>query len=207
MLKRVREDHRCGREVAEHELVALLGDLRRGRDIDHERDALLLGDLGDGAGLAGVERADQQLCALVDQPLGPRARDIDVRLRVGIHDRELRQTEALEDRRRQLHGALAVLSDECLYAGARQQHADLQRPALGPHNGWHGKQGSRNGGTCQQPAPIYSTMFECRHWGSLSLVLSTKVAEVGCAWNCVEKLKIVLTAVPRPAGSDNEPEA
>ena len=82
----VAEDHRRGREIAEHELVALLGDRRRGRDVDDERNALLLGDLRDRGGLAGIEGADQELRAVVDQLLGARARDLDVGLGVGVHD-------------------------------------------------------------------------------------------------------------------------
>ena len=88
LTKASRQDHRRGREVAEHELVALLGDRRRGGDIDDERDALLLGHLGDRRALAGVEGADQQLRALADQPLGAGAGDLDVDLGVAVHDRE-----------------------------------------------------------------------------------------------------------------------
>ena len=74
----IAQDHRRGGEVAEHELVALLGDRRGGRDVDDERDALLLGHLGNRRALAGVEGADEQLRALADQPLGARAGDLDV---------------------------------------------------------------------------------------------------------------------------------
>ena len=80
--------------------------------------------------LAGIEGADQELGAVVDQLLGARARHLDVGLGVGVHDRELGQAEILEDRRRDLDAALAVLPDAGLRARARQQHADLQRPAL-----------------------------------------------------------------------------
>ena len=38
---------RRGREIAEHELVALLGDRRGGRDVDDEGNAPLFGDLRD----------------------------------------------------------------------------------------------------------------------------------------------------------------
>ena len=126
----VAQDHRRGREIAEHELVALLGDRRRRRDVDDERNALLLGHLGDRGALAGIEGADQELRAVVDQFLGARARHLHVGLGVGIHDRELGQAELLEDARRDLDAALAVLADAGLRARARQQHADLQRPAL-----------------------------------------------------------------------------
>jgi hypothetical protein len=78
-----------GLEVAEHELVALLGDLRRGGDVDDEGHAALLGDLRDGGGGARVERADQHVGAFLDQPLGARARRVDVRLEVGVHELEV----------------------------------------------------------------------------------------------------------------------
>ena len=126
----VAEDHRRGREIAEHELVALLGDRRGGGDVDDERDALLLGHLGNRRGLAGIEGADQELGAVVDQLLGAGARDLHVGLGVGVHDRELGQAELLEDRRRDLDAALAVLADARLRARARQQDADLERAAL-----------------------------------------------------------------------------
>ena len=126
----VAEDHRRGREVAEHELVALLGDRRGGGDVDDEGDALLLGHLGDRRGLAGVEGADQQLRALADQPLGARARDLDVGFGVAVHDGEVRQAQVLEDAGGDLDAALAVLADAGLHARARQQHADLQGRAL-----------------------------------------------------------------------------
>ena len=59
-----------------------------------KRNALLLGDLRDRGGLAGIEGADQELRAVVDQLLGARARDLDIGLGVGVHDRELGQAEA-----------------------------------------------------------------------------------------------------------------
>ena len=83
------QDHRRGREIAEHELVALLGDRRGGRDVDDVGNALLLGDLRDRGALAGVEGADQELRAVRDQLLGARARDLDVGLGVGVHDLQL----------------------------------------------------------------------------------------------------------------------
>ena len=124
--ERVAEDHRRGREVAEHELVALLGDLRRGRDVDHERDAALLGDLGDGGGLAGVERADQQLRAFLDQALGAGARGVDVRLGVAVHDLQLRQAELAAARRPQTCTPLWQSWPMRPAARAGQHHADPQ---------------------------------------------------------------------------------
>ena len=124
----VAEDHRRGREIAEHELVALLGDRRRRRDIDDERDALLLGHLGDRGALAGIEGADQELRAVVDQLLGARARHLDVGLGVGVHDREIGQAEVLEDRRRDVDAALAVLPDAGLGAGRGSSTPTLSGP-------------------------------------------------------------------------------
>ena len=46
------QQHRRSREVADDELVAQLGERRRGGDVHHQRHALLLGHLGDGDGLA-----------------------------------------------------------------------------------------------------------------------------------------------------------
>ncbi len=123
----VAQDHAGGREIAEHELVALLGDRRGGGDVDDEGDALLLGDLGDGGALPGVEGADQQLRALADQLLGARAGDLDVGFGVGVHDLERRQTEVLEEAGGDIDAALAILADTGLEAGARQQHADFER--------------------------------------------------------------------------------
>ena len=142
------QDHRRGREVAEHELVALLGDRRGGRDVDDERDALLLGDLRDRGALAGVERADQKLRAIGDQLLGARARHLDVGLGVGVHDLQVGQADVLQDRTGQFDAAEAVLSDAGLDAGARQQHADFQRAALRANDRWRRKNGG--GGTGQQ---------------------------------------------------------
>jgi hypothetical protein len=128
--KGVAQDHRRGREVAEHELVALLGDRRRGGDVDHQRDAALLGDLCDGGGLARIEGAHQQLRAFADQALGARARDVHVRLGVAVHDLQARQAEVAQHAGGHLHAAMAVLADAGLHAGARQQHADLERLRL-----------------------------------------------------------------------------
>ena len=126
----VAQDHRrCG-EVAEHELVALLGDGRGGGDVDDERDALLLGHLRNRRALAGIEGADEQLRALSDQPLGARPGDLHVGLGVGVHDGEVGQAQALENGGRDLDAALAVLADAGLHARARQQHADLQGSPL-----------------------------------------------------------------------------
>ncbi len=145
-------------------------------------------------------------CApFADQPLGPRARDVDVRFRVGVHDRELRQAEALQDRRRQLHGALAVLSDQGLYAGARQQHADLQRPALGSHDRRHGERGADCGGARQERTPGIpawrSVDIGVPSVGSvfwLSPARATKLAETRRGWNCGTAL---LLARRRPGGA------
>ena len=141
----VAQDHRRGREVAEHELVALLGDRRRGGDVDDEGNALLLGDLRDRGALAGVEGADQKLRAVGDQLLGARARDLDVGLGVGVHDLQVGQAEVLEDRTGELDAAVAVLADAGLRAGARQQHADLERAALRAHDRGRGERGGGGG--------------------------------------------------------------
>ena len=88
------DNHRRGREVSEHELIALLGDSRRSGDIDDKRDALLFCNLGDRGRVAGIERADQELSTITDQFLRASARSIDIRFRIGVHDREIRKAEA-----------------------------------------------------------------------------------------------------------------
>jgi hypothetical protein len=91
----VAQDHGRSREIAEHELVALLRDRRSGGDVDDQGDAPLLGDLGDSRGLPGIEGSDQKLRALPDQPFGPRARDIRTGLGVAVHDLERRKPQLL----------------------------------------------------------------------------------------------------------------
>ena len=65
---------------------------------------------------------------------------------------EVGQAEVLEDRRRDLDAALAVLADAGLRARARQQHADLEGAALRPHDGGRGEQGGGRGSAGQQAA-------------------------------------------------------
>ena len=84
LVELVAEQHLHRREIPEHELVALLGDVGRAGDIDDERNALLLGDLRDRRGLAGIEGADQKLGAVVDQLFGVLAGGVDVRLGVAV---------------------------------------------------------------------------------------------------------------------------
>ena len=127
ILEGIAEDHRRGREVAEHELVALLGDRRRGGDVDDVGNAFLLGDLGDRGALAGVEGADQKLSAVADHLLGARAGDIDLGFGVAVHDLKLGQAELLEQPGGDIDAALAILADAGLIARARQQHADFKR--------------------------------------------------------------------------------
>ena len=124
---------RRGREIAEDELVALLGDRRRGGDVDDEGDALLLGDLGDGGGLAGVEGADQQLRAVADQLLGAGAGHLDVGFGVGVHDLQRRQPEILEEPGGDVDAALAVLADAGLRrrSAAAARRPSAARPARG----------------------------------------------------------------------------
>ena len=85
-----------GREVAEHELVALLGDLRRGGDVDDVRNAMLLRHLRDRGGMPRIERADEHVRALADEALGTATRGVDVGLGVGVHDLDL-DAEPLPD--------------------------------------------------------------------------------------------------------------
>ena len=150
----VAQNHPGGGKIPEHEFVALLGDVGRGGNIDDERNALLLGDLGDRGRLTGIEGADQELRAVADQLFGARARGIDVRFGVAVHDRKIGQAHGLEDRRRDVDAALAILADAGLKARARQQHADLQRAALRAHDGRRGKSSGGGGGAGEQVAAV-----------------------------------------------------
>src|SRR5262249_5579489 len=124
-------------------------------NVDDERNALLLGDLRDGGALTGIESTDEKLRAIVDQFFRARARDLHVGLGVGVHDRQFRHADLLEDGGRELDAALAVLTDARLRAGARQQYADLQRGALRAQDGeWRraGEQAGSGGGCCEAAA-------------------------------------------------------
>ena len=127
----------------------------RGRgDIDDERNAFLLGDLGDRGRLAGIEGADQELRSVADQLFGAGARGVDVRFGIGVHDREIGQAERLQDRGGDVDAALAILADTGLQAGARQQHADLQRAALGAHHRRCGEHGGGRGGAGEHTTAV-----------------------------------------------------
>src|SRR5438045_4588813 len=107
----VTQNHRRGREVAEYEFVALLGDRRGGGDIDDEGNSFLLRDLRDRAALSGIERTHQELRAIRDQFLGARARDIDIGLGVGVHELQFGQADIFQNRPTQFDTAAAVLAD------------------------------------------------------------------------------------------------
>jgi hypothetical protein len=113
-------------EIAEYIFVALLGDLRRGRDVDHEGNPALLGDLRDRRGGARVEGADQHIGAFLDQALGARARRVDVRLEVGVHQLDVDAQHLLDHAGREVGALLARLADEAEVARARQDDADLE---------------------------------------------------------------------------------
>ena len=95
-------------------------------------------------------KAPTRSCApSADQLLGTRARHLDVGLGVGVHELQAGQTELLQDARRDVDAALAVLPDAGLGAGARQQYADLQGSALRSQDGGRGNEsggGGRAGG-------------------------------------------------------------
>ena len=89
-----------GREVAERELVALLGDLRCGRDVDDERHTLRCSATCAITEVrAGIERADQQLRAVVDQLLGPCPREVGVGFEVDVHQLDVGRRRLLDDLR------------------------------------------------------------------------------------------------------------
>ena len=144
-----RDDLRCGLEIAEDELVALLGDLRRGRNVDHERNAFLLGDLRDGGGGAGIEWPAEHVATVCDQPFGARARGIDIGFEIDDDNLDrLGIADLLEQRRGDIGAALAGLADTGLHPRQRQDHADFQRPALRTPDVERCGAGEQTGGAC-----------------------------------------------------------
>jgi hypothetical protein len=67
---------------------------------------------------------------------------------------KIRQTHRLEDRRRDVGAALAVLADAGLDTRARQQHADLQRSALSTEDGGRGERRGSRGRACEDAAAV-----------------------------------------------------
>ena len=67
-------------------------------------------------------------------------------LGVAVHDGEIGQAHRFEDPRRDIDAALAILADAGLQAGTRQQHADLERAALGAHDVERRDAGHQTGG-------------------------------------------------------------
>ena len=118
-------------KIPKYKFIALLGDLRRGGDVDDEGDAALFGDLRDRRRSAGVERADETMRAFLDQPLGARARGIDVGLRVGVHQLDLDAERVSQHCRRQIGALLTRLADQALKTRLGQQHADFEFGRLG----------------------------------------------------------------------------
>jgi len=81
--------------------------------------------------------------AFLDQALGARARDVGVRLGVGVHQLDVDAQHLLEHRRREVRALLAGLADERLHAGARQEHADFEFRGLGAHDAERRERGER----------------------------------------------------------------
>src|SRR6185436_8075597 len=98
------------------------------------RGAVLLGDLCDRGRGARVEGADQHVRALLDQPLGARARGVDVGLEVGVHELEVDAEHLLQHAGRKVRALLARLADEAEVARAREDHADAQLLRLRTHD-------------------------------------------------------------------------
>ena len=120
----------CGGEVPEHVLVALFRDGRGGCDVDDKGNAALLGNLRDRRGRTGVERADQDVGAFLDQALGARAGGVDVAFGVGIHEFDVGAKQFLDDTGGEVRTLLAGLADETLEAGTGQEHTHFQLAAL-----------------------------------------------------------------------------
>ena len=75
--------------------------------------------------------ADQHVGAFLDQPLGPRARGVDVGLEVGVHQLDVDAEHLLDHAGREVGALLAGLADEAQVARARQDHADAAASAPG----------------------------------------------------------------------------
>ena len=95
----------------------------------------------------------RQLRAVADHFRGARARRLDTRFGVAVHDRKVRQTHRFQDRRRNSDAALAILADASLKARPRQQHADLQRAVLRAHDCGGGDGGGGRGGNRDSELP------------------------------------------------------
>ena len=114
----------------------------------------LFGDLSDHGGLAGIEGTDQEVRALANQLFGVLACDINTRLCIGVHDRYIGQPQRLENLGRDVNAALVILAIAGLEARTRQKHANLQRTALGSHDGRCGKGSSSCGGACKHVTAV-----------------------------------------------------
>ena len=68
-------------------------------------------------------------------------------LGVDADDSEFGHAQRFEDRRRDIDAELTILADAGLQAGTRQQHADLERAALGAHDIERRDAGNECGGT------------------------------------------------------------
>ena len=139
------EGHRAG-EVAVDVLDLLLalthrlgdvgGDRIGGGDVDQVRHPPLLGQRRDGRDVRGVESAGHHLGASAHQPLGLRARDLDLGLAVGQQQLQLRAAHRLDaargvDRLRgQLRAQPAVSADLGHGAADRADNTDLDRLRL-----------------------------------------------------------------------------
>ena len=120
-----------GREIAEHELVALLGDRRRSGDIDDERNALLLGHLRDGGASDRSRRRRPEAARPRRSAFSARARATSTLDSVSAFMIcSGGRPQVLENAGGDIDAALAVLADAGLEARARQQHADFERRAL-----------------------------------------------------------------------------
>jgi hypothetical protein len=78
-----------------------------------------------------------------------RARGIDVGLEIDDHDLDrLGIADLLEQGRGDVGAALAGLADTGLHSRQRKDHADLQRPALRPHDVERCSASEQSGGAC-----------------------------------------------------------
>ena len=144
-----------------------------------------------------------------DQLLGARTRHVDVGLGVGVHDLKLGQAQFLEDRRRDVDAALAVLADAGLRARTRQQDADLQRSALRAHDIERSGACDERGGAgarCERAAR-HSLSAVNRIVGNLRLMLFlpqlwSRPSAVACPISRILRSKMQWTLRRGPGGFD-----
>jgi hypothetical protein len=189
VLHRPHPEERARREIAIdvlrllrallHRLRHVRGDRIGGGDVDEERYATLLRHRHDRRRVAGVERAHQDLCPGVDEPLGLGAGDLGLGLGVAEHQLELRALHRLDtagrvhvidgDLRREAAG-LARLRERTGHAVDRR---DLDRLRLRAQRQRHGGHGGAGDGGLEKRATArmrHATTLPCNRYADYTRV-------------------------------------